>query len=104
MSKSTKPAPPPPEPTTTVIETFRSPRYDITPLTTPSCYNGYVFVHKDLITIERVDEPAEVVHARIQKLWDESDNHHDFEPLASAAKRLGYALIGSRGRNAKPRR
>ena len=66
----------------------------------PSCLNGYVQVIRYRIVCEPIEEPAEVVHARLQKLWDESTNHHDHTPLTAWAKKLGYTLQGSRGSKA----
>ena len=66
---------------------------------TPSCFNGMCRVVLYKITVERIEEPKEVIHARIQKLWDESNNHHDYEALQATAKTHGYTLQGERGKN-----
>lgn len=58
----------------------------------PSCFNGKVSVRKYKITIELIDEPIEVIQARIQKMWDECDNHHQWDPLKAEAKKYGLAL------------
>lgn len=66
----------------------------------PSCGNGQVQVVKYRVTCERVEEPIEAIHERIQALWDRSTNHHDHTPLQAAAKRHGYVLQGPRGSKA----
>ena len=59
----------------------------------PSAFNGIVRVQKYRITIEPVKEPIEVLRARVQKLWDECDNHHHRDPLQSMAKELGMERL-----------
>lgn len=56
----------------------------------PSCFNGFVSIKKYKITIEEVEEPKEVLAARLQEMWDKSDNHHNWQPLVNAAKSIGY--------------
>ena len=46
----------------------------------PSCFNGMVRVRKYKVTVELVEEPIEVIQARIQKMWDECKNHHHWGP------------------------
>ena len=58
----------------------------------PCCFNGQVSVRKYKHTVELVDEPIEVIQARIQKLWDECDNHHHWQALKAAAKTYGLEL------------
>lgn len=60
--------------------------------TEPSCWNGFVSVRKYRVTIEEIEEPIEVIQARLIKLWRECDNHHHYGPLRSAAMRYGLAL------------
>lgn len=82
------------------FETFRIiGDYQIRDLTSnePSCFNGDVKIRKYKITIEEVEEPIEVLQQRLQKLWDECDNMHHWQPLQHAAKRLGYTLVCSPG-------
>lgn len=69
----------------------------------PSVWNGVVYVEKYRVTITRVDEPKEVIHARLQELWDECDNHHHWDPLRVAAKKFGYELQGEPGSKRKRR-
>jgi len=58
----------------------------------PSCFNGNVTVRKYKITAELIDESDEVIKARIQKLWDECDNHHHRSPLKAEAEKYGLEL------------
>lgn len=67
----------------------------------PSCFNGRARVEKYKITVEKVEEPIEVIHERLQFLWDYSDNYHDSEPLKEKAKQYGYVFKGDRGNKRK---
>jgi hypothetical protein len=58
----------------------------------PSCFNGIVSVRRYRITVEEIDEPKEVIAARIVKLWRECDNMHHIQPIKIAAKRYGVEL------------
>ena len=78
-----------------IFETFRKVgSFEIGNLTAnePSCFNGIVNVTKQQITIEDVTEPIEVIQARIQKLYDECDNHHHRGPLRAIAEKYGLKL------------
>jgi hypothetical protein len=89
----------PPAPTTMTFETFKKfGSYECRSLTEGfGCWNGEVSVRKYRVTIEPVEEPNEVVCARVQHLWDTSDNWHHSGPLQAAANSLGYVLQGQRG-------
>lgn len=63
----------------------------------PSCFNGNVNIRKYKITIEPVEESNEILAERLQKLWDECDNHHHWTPLENASKQIGYELKGYSG-------
>ena len=65
----------------------------------PSCFNGDVRVRRYRITFDLIDEPNEVLSARLQALWDASDNHHQWHPLRAAAEKIDYELQGSPGSN-----
>lgn len=58
----------------------------------PSCFNGIVRVIKYRITIEKIDEPIEIIKDRIQDLWDNCDNMHHRTPLTKTAKKYGLKL------------
>jgi hypothetical protein len=88
-----------PEPTST-IETFRDIRgYILNSFASnaPSCFNGIVDVVKYRVSVEVIEEPVEVIHARLEKLWRESANWHHSGPLQAAAVKHGYTFTGERG-------
>lgn len=58
----------------------------------PSCFNGIVNVQRYRVTFEEIEDPDEVIVARIEKLWKESTNHHDWDPLRIVAARYGFEL------------
>lgn len=58
----------------------------------PSCFNGCVRVERYRITVELIDEPLDVIHARLIKLWEESDNMHHCQPLKNRAAKYGLEL------------
>lgn len=94
MSKKTK-TPPPEPPTRYELETFR--RVGPYLLMTldqpePDCFNGMVMFRKWKVTMEMVDEPADVLYARLLKIWRKSRNHHDVQPLQQEARKLGMEL------------
>ena len=62
-----------------------------------TCFNGIVNFRKYRVTIELIEEPKEVLAERLQKLWDECDNYHNWNPLKNAAKEIGYELNGHAG-------
>lgn len=63
----------------------------------PSCFNGIVNIHRYKITVELIEEPQEVLENRLQELWDNSKNYHDYEPLQAMAKKIKYELKNKRG-------
>jgi hypothetical protein len=82
------------------IETFRKVSgYELSNLnqSETSVLNGWVRVEKYRVTVERIEEPVEVYAERLQKLWDESNNPHDYSPLQNKAKQLVVTLTGERG-------
>lgn len=86
-----------PAPTRFEGETFKDfGPYELDNLVThwqkPDCFNGVVRVHKWRVVIKRVEEPNEVIAARILKLWRECDNHHHWAPLRRAAAEIGLTL------------
>lgn len=58
----------------------------------PTCFNGMVRVKKYRVTIEEINEPIEVIQKRLQKLWDKSNNWHNWDPLQAEAKKYGLEL------------
>ena len=67
----------------------------------PSCFNGRVSIRKYRVVVEVIDEPDEIMIARLRKLWIECDNMHQWQPLRAAAKRLGVELKFSEMRKTK---
>lgn len=85
-----------------VHETFNKPSlYTLNLKDDPYCLNGYVAVVKYKITVEVVEEPKEVYRERLQRLWDDCDNHHHWTPIKAKAKSLGIDLEGSPNKNRK---
>lgn len=94
------PAPPKPPVAADVrveFETFRRPApYTIHDLKddAPS-FSGLgadVSVRKYRVTIDLVEEPVEVIHARLIELWETCDNHHHWRSLKHEAARYGLVL------------
>lgn len=75
-----------------VIEVYGTPHLFHPGRSAPSCFNGIVSVDRYQIRIEKIDEPDDVIEARLKKLWRESEpNHHHVHPMrAYAMKRLGW--------------
>lgn len=93
MAKTKKPIE---EPKVITVETFRAlDRFEINNFTQtePSAMNGTCRVIKYKISIERIEEPIEVYSERLNKLWDENDNYHNWDCVRSAANKLGVTLI-----------
>jgi hypothetical protein len=78
-----------------VVETFNQiGHYDIGRMrqAEPVCWNGVVSVEKYRITVEKVEEPVEVLRERVRKLWRACDNHHHRHPLMCAAAKYDLVL------------
>ena len=58
----------------------------------PTCFGGVVNVTRFRVVVEEIPEPKEAIQARLQKLWDESDNMHHMKPLQREAERLGVEI------------
>ena len=86
------------------FETFNELKgYTISQLTKkePSCFNGMVDIEKYKVTIEKIEESKEVYRERLQKMWDECDNHHNWNPLKAKAEQMGIELQGDSGSKRK---
>jgi hypothetical protein len=107
MATKKKPQPPPPEPTRWELETFDKPgEYTLSRLRKdePSVWNGVVSVEKYRVTIEKIEEPVEVIHERLRKLWRECTNFHHWTPLRVAAEKYGLVFDDEeRGTKPKPK-
>lgn len=94
---------PQPDPYPIVIEQFSRPHIsECDAWTRPSCFNGIVNVHRYRITIEKLDEPIDVIRERISRLWEESDNFHHRGPLRVEAAKVGLTLDADRLGKKKP--
>lgn len=67
----------------------------------PSCFNGVVNIKRYKVTVELIEEPVEVYQERLEKLWEESDNFHHYNPLEKMAKEIGYSFKGEFGSRRK---
>lgn len=98
MSKSRKPTVPDKPAFPRVIETFRRlDEYTINQFQNdnPSVWNSEVSVRRYRITIEEIEEPKEVIIERLQKLYNETTNHHHWMPLEAVARSYGVTLTRS---------
>jgi len=66
-----------------------------------SCFNGITNFRRYRITVELIDEPIEILGERLEKLWVECDNHHNYQPLRAAAASIGYTFKGEHGSQRK---
>lgn len=60
-------------------------------------FNGYVSVEKYRVRVELVEESREVICARLQELWDTTQNSHHWAPLKEKAAEFNYELKGGPG-------
>ena len=77
------------------FETFRLiDRYQQRALTRnePSVFNGVVEVKRFCVTVEEIQEPEEVICARLQRLWDENENLHNSRDLLRIAREYDYTF------------
>jgi len=58
----------------------------------PSSFNGEVCLRKYRVTWELIDEPPDVLEARLRKMWRECKNHHHWNALHAEAEKLGIKL------------
>lgn len=73
-----------------VIETFVDPGCSFG-ITEPSSTN-FIAIRKYRITIEKIEEPVEVLHERLLHLWRKTNNHHERQYIFMEAQRLGCKL------------
>lgn len=67
----------------------------------PDCFNGIVSIRRFRVTVELIEEPRDVLVERLQKLWDETGNHHNWRPLENVAASLDYTFPNSPGSKRK---
>ena len=92
-----KDLPKPHEPFHIEMETMRQPwvtSREIQAMVVPAhdAFNGSVHVRKYKVTVEMIDEPIEVIQARIQELWDTCTNSHNWDSLKHMGERYGMTL------------
>lgn len=88
-----------------VVETFDKPSaYHANLIPVDGAYlgvNGQVNVKRYKITIEEIEEPVVLIQARLQHLWEHSDNMHHMRPLSELAAKYNYTFSGSWGSKRK---
>ncbi len=68
------------------------------PVVSTQCYdkpfvlNGEAHVRKYRVRIELMPESRAAIGKRIQKMYDESTNMHDYLPLREEAEKIGYTI------------
>jgi hypothetical protein len=77
-----------------VVETFGFPGYLVRNLQTsnrrePFCFNDEVGFERYRVTVERVEESADILFERLVELWETTDNFHHWTPLKDAAEKIG---------------
>ena len=75
--------------------------YNIIINNTPTSFNGFVRFKKYKITIEEINESKEILCKRLEKLWCEEKNYHQYKPLQEEAKKLKYKFKNSFGSKIK---
>lgn len=89
-----------------VIETFWNPTASLESTSrihdAPFCINETVGIFKFKITVEQVDEPAEVLQERLRDLWRKCANHHHFTHMKQMGKALGIELAADELGKEKP--
>lgn len=76
------------------LETFGNPQDMIKPLmeSEPSVFNGIVSVERYRVTIERIEEPQDVLKSRLQMLLDQKGHIDKNKEVRKEASRLGIKL------------
>lgn len=77
-----------------VMETFLPPHSTIAGIkrSEPDCYNGFVHVQRYRVTVELIEEPAEVLEARLRELLKTTTRSDAKKEIYAEAKRLGIKL------------
>lgn len=75
------------------IETYQDPRWSVERVQLePSCFNGIVRIDRYRITIEKIEEPFEVLRDRLIKLWRDTEyNSHYWDPMRKCADQIGMS-------------
>ena len=89
-------------------EVFGKPYYFNSPANigskVPMCLNGNVYYEKWRVIMEKIEEPVEILAARLLDLWETSNNIHDWSELKAEAKKLGIELPHERLGKRRPKR
>ena len=107
--KKQKVAPAPPEPASISVEGFdtkRTPRpdnrYDLPLSSALRVGNGNVYIYRYRVTVERIEEPREVIVDRLVTLYNnELNGARDRETLEAEAIRIGVENLKELARAAK---
>jgi predicted component of type VI protein secretion system len=77
-----------------VFDTFGNPEDQIQRLliAEPTAFNGLVRVERYRVTVERIEEPKEVIKARLQELLNQKGHIDKNKQVRRAATRLGIKL------------
>lgn len=77
-----------------VFETFGNPEDQIQRLLidAPTVFNGLVRVERYRVTVERIEEPEEVIKERLQELLAQKGHIDKNKQVRKAASRLGIKL------------
>lgn len=77
-----------------VLETFIPPHHLFSSLKrdNPACFNGMVQVERYRITVELIEEPSEVIEARLRELLAQATRPDPKREILAEAKRLGIKL------------
>jgi len=63
----------------------------------PSSFNSCVKIRKYKVIIEEIIEPREVLCYRLEELWINEHNHHNYQALKNEAEQLRYKFKGEFG-------
>lgn len=58
----------------------------------PSCVNGSLNIEKYRITIEKIDEPKQIIKDRLRLLLRKCKNFHHYEAFQKKAKKLNIKI------------
>lgn len=77
-----------------ILETFGNPEEQIKRLVVeaPTAFNGIVRVERYRVTVERIEEPADVLKARLNELLERKGHIDKNKQVRKAAAKLGIKL------------
>lgn len=72
--------------------------------TVPAPMNGRIVIRKVRVTVEQVEEPLEVLQARLVDLWETTPHNMHLTPaFAAEATKLGVTLPNATRASRKPK-